>query len=96
MDLEFPPGTEDLKEMIRNMLDYDPEKRITLQQCLRGLSLPRIDNQEGRLSIVPECPSMDFSSESRRELPTVVVEPARMLPPPLPIRVREIHHRSSE
>jgi serine/threonine protein kinase len=95
MDIEFPPGTEDLKEMIRNMIDYDPEKRITLQQCLRGLSLPPIHNQEGRLSIVPECPSMDFLSESRRELPTVVIEPARMLVPPLPIRVRE-RHRSSE
>jgi hypothetical protein len=80
--------------MIRNMLDYD-RKKGSLQQWLRILSLPRIHYQEERLSKVSECHSMDFLSEPRRELPTVVIEPARMLVPPLPIRVREIH-RSSE
>jgi serine/threonine protein kinase len=78
MDIEFPPGTEDLKELVRNMLHYDPEKRISLQQCLHSLTLPRIRDQEIRLLRRPECPSMDFLSERRRELPAIVTGAAPM------------------
>jgi serine/threonine protein kinase len=88
MDVEFPPGAEDLKDLVRSMLQYDPEQRISLHECLHGFSLPRINDQENRLSRTPECPSMDFLSQSRRGLPTLVTGTAatHVSPPPIPVR----------
>jgi hypothetical protein len=92
LNLDIPPGMNDLKIMIFNMIQYDPSQRWTLNAYAAHLFCIGIAEHGNAHLWVTECPSTDVLMErSRRSRQTTTRAMSLPIIPPL-IRMGMVPH----
>jgi hypothetical protein len=87
LNLDFPPGMDNLKIMIFNMIQYDPAQRWTLNACPAHLFCIGIAEHGNTPLSLTECPSMDvlmersrrFRQTTTRAMPRPILAPPRSM-----------------